>query len=63
MDERNTVKIPLWDLRDVFAGQAMAALIASPLDQWPEDILISSISEAAYELADAMLAAREKKEG
>ena len=49
--------------RDYFAAKAMAALISTPLAEWPDVahiILITpeSVSEVAYALADAMLAVR-----
>lgn len=44
-------------LRDYFAAKAMAALITTPLEDWPKDLPIST-SAAAYKIADAMLGAR-----
>lgn len=41
-------------LRDWFAGQALAGLLAHPSDENPADMPF-----AAYKLADAMLKARE----
>lgn len=49
-------------LRDYFAAKAMAAFIAADVSQWPQlDGDDPSVSSAAYELADAMLAERAKK--
>lgn len=45
------------DLRDYFAAKAMAALIQTPVDRWPQ-CDNDSLTAAAYEMADAMLAAR-----
>lgn len=54
-------------LRDHFASQALAGLTAIPYSEWVaasryagEDIH-EFIAETAYEIADAMLAAREVK--
>lgn len=47
------------ELRDEFAGQAMAALIVAPQDEWPENEQRGSVSLMAYEIAGAMLKARE----
>ena len=44
-------------LRDWFAGQALAGLIASCTTAWPPEEVIAG---TAYEVADAMLAARGK---
>lgn len=56
---------PDWDyepgmtLRDYFAAKAMAALIVTPMSDWPSDTESGEyITRTAYELADAMLAAR-----
>jgi len=46
---------PGMTLRDWFAGQALAGMLANP-DSWPEDRGV-----AAYCYADAMLKAREVK--
>lgn len=60
-------------LRDYFAGQALAGIISQPdersygapniqtFEEWRADIHLED-SEAAYRIADAMLAARERKE-
>lgn len=45
-------------LRDYFAAKAMAALIISPLENWPEGVETLSVSAVAYLLADKMLEAR-----
>ena len=45
-------------LRDKFADSAMAALIQTPVDRWP-NCDSASLTACAYEMADAMLAARE----
>lgn len=47
-------------LRDYFAAQAMQAFIAAPAECWPEGVQSLSISEAAYQQADAMLKARQQ---
>lgn len=52
------------ELRDWFAGQALIGVMvlrAAIRDQGFEDINQESIAEEAYELADAMMAAREKE--
>ena len=43
-------------LRDYFAGQALAALVADQLARADEELDILAVS--AYEVADALLAAR-----
>jgi len=45
------------DLRDYFAAKAMQALIQTPTAYWPKETS-DIVSEAAYEMADAMLDAR-----
>lgn len=45
-------------LRDYFAAKAMAALIISPLENWPEGINSLGVSAGAYHLADKMLEAQ-----
>jgi hypothetical protein len=50
------------NLRDYFAAAAMQGLIASPRE-WVDEITSERIAAWAYEQADAMLAARERKEG
>lgn len=45
-------------LRDYFAAKAMQALIQTPPNKWPEDMMGRSISVCAYEMADSMLNAR-----
>jgi hypothetical protein len=45
-------------LRDYFAAKAMQALIQTPPNKWPEDMIGRSISVCAYEMADSMLNAR-----
>lgn len=53
---RTEVNINLgMSLRDYFASKAMAGICAHP-DTW--GLLAKGIAESAYELADAMLAAR-----
>lgn len=57
----------VWDegmsLRDYFAAKAMAAMLIPLIEQLPEDaareLIEYCVSERAYQLADAMLAARE----
>jgi len=44
-------------LRDYFAGQAMQALITRETKMYPNPLVYAG---ASYELADAMLEAREK---
>lgn len=46
-------------LRDYFAGQALAGALADPNFNMPP----AQLAELAYMEADAMLAARERKEG
>jgi hypothetical protein len=50
------------NLRDYFAAAAMQGLIASPRG-WVDEATPERIAVWAYERADAMLAARERKEG
>jgi hypothetical protein len=47
-------------LRDYFAAKAMAALLATPIGNWPADLGSPSVAAAAYEQADAMLKERAK---
>jgi hypothetical protein len=49
--------VPEKYLRDYFAGQAMLGMIASPGRSYSDALL----GELSYKIADAMLAAREKK--
>jgi len=51
------------DLRDWFAGQAIAAFIAGSFNMHDrgEDLLDESIALECYQIADAMLAARKKE--
>jgi hypothetical protein len=51
-------KLEGMSLRDYFAGKAMQALIQTPPNKWPEDMIGRSISVCAYEMADSMLNAR-----
>jgi len=48
-------------LRDYFAGQALAGTIAARLLDYSRDSP-KHFAQAAYQIADAMLEAREKKE-
>lgn len=60
------IRVPVFEhgmtLRDWFAGQALAGIAGMAMcvrsDDWPDD----RCSAYAYELADAMLAAREAKQ-
>jgi len=47
------------DLRDYFAAKAMQSLILAPMKTWAVG-LPPSVSQAAYEIADAMMEAREE---
>jgi hypothetical protein len=47
------------DLRDYFAAKAMQGLLTVDLTKRP-DGLSMSVSKAAYEMADAMMKAREE---
>lgn len=49
-------------LRDYFAGQALAGLLAAPHNKIEDLDGIRSIAEFAYDLADAMIDAREPKD-
>jgi hypothetical protein len=49
-------------LRDYFAAAALQGLMASPRE-WVDEITGERIAAWAYEQADAMIAARERKEG
>ncbi len=46
-------------LRDYFAAKAMQGMFASDTDDWNEQGDWTSRAESAYEMADAMLKARE----
>ena len=46
-------------LRDWFAGQVMAGIIANQCTA-PFSVIKSAVAERAYELADAMMEARKK---
>jgi hypothetical protein len=46
-------------LRDYFAGQALAGVLASPHTNLPE-VFDSNVAESVYAMADAMLAERDK---
>jgi len=55
-------------LRDYFAGQALAGYLASPINKFthqldvdPEQLNMGVITRDAYDLADAMISAREGK--
>jgi hypothetical protein len=50
-------------LRDYFAAKAMQTLCGTPVADWPKSSRDNSgsISEMAYEIADAMLAERSKE--
>lgn len=53
---------PGLSLRDYFAGQALAGLLASPSrENQPAQANNSILGRWSYEIADAMLAAREVK--
>jgi hypothetical protein len=57
----------LLSLRDYFAGQALAGMLAAPRENfditWLKTMTPAECaSKAAYQIADAMLAAREKNE-
>jgi hypothetical protein len=47
------------DLRDYFAAKAMQGIYSN--SRFDKNILNSKVSEWAYEVADAMIEAREKK--
>jgi hypothetical protein len=47
-------------LRDYFAGQALAGMLANP---WYDGHTARGVAKAAYEQADAMLAERERRAG
>ncbi len=47
-------------LRDEFAMAALTGLLNIPT--WPEGIRNMGVAKASYELADAMLAARQQKD-
>jgi hypothetical protein len=53
---------PGLSLRDYFAAAALAPVIAARMAEGdgPSDLMQESIAEECYELADALLAAREK---
>ena len=48
-------------LRDYFAAAALPAVIAARVANQVEDLVQDSIAEECYELADALLAARERE--
>ena len=53
------------DLRDWFAGQALAGMNASlsSCAEWPTGNAVTTMADSAYEQADAMLAARAARTG
>jgi len=55
-------RFPGMSLRDYFAAAALQGLMASPRE-WVDEITGERIAAWAYEQADAMIAARERKEG
>jgi hypothetical protein len=57
--EGGFMTFPGMTLRDYFAAAAMQGLLSSP-DGGPDDW--QRVADAAYEAADAMLSARERKE-
>ncbi len=57
-----TATTPGMTLRDYFAGQALAGIVLSPLGQGGR-ATYDSTARDAYNYADAMLAARERKGG
>jgi hypothetical protein len=57
-----TATTPGMTLRDWFAGQALSAIILTPLSQNGCATFFGSANEA-YGYADAMIAARERKGG
>lgn len=57
-DPRNQILGGGMSLRDWFAGQALAGIMANP-KSWLDDDKVLRAGDAAYRYADAMLAARE----
>lgn len=55
--------VPAMPLRDYFAGQALAGLASQCDNTGMASWLVPDAAERAYELADAMLAARAKGGG
>lgn len=64
IDQRGARDYPGMSLRDWFAGQAMAGMLAySQNDRsgnWANNASEIAVARGAYEYADAMLAAREQ---
>lgn len=48
------------ELRDYFAAKAMQGLMVTDMKDWPVGLDVS-LSKAAYELADAMMKARDEQ--
>jgi hypothetical protein len=55
---QNFPALPKMDLRDYFAAKAMQALVSSSAEDWLEADIWAP--EKSYEIADAMLKARNK---
>jgi hypothetical protein len=60
-DDKNANEEQGMTLRDWFAGQALAGMISAVDPKSEGSQAIKPIAEAAYDFADAMLAAREVK--
>ena len=60
-----TIDTPGMTLRDWFAGQALASTmrLVTSYESAPGEGMAQTFARRAYEMADAMLAAREKSDG
>lgn len=59
-DYRNRISGGGMSLRDYFAAKAMQGMFASDTDEWNEQGDWESRAKSAYNMADAMLKAREQ---
>ena len=57
------VQIPVADLRDYFASRAMQAWLSGHVAHYGHENFwaLDAIAQSSYEMADAMIAAREKQ--
>lgn len=49
-------------MREYFAGQALVGLLANQAESVKDNDAIRAIAEFSYDIADAMIAARQKSE-
>ena len=62
-DGKGGMQFPGMSMRDYFAAAALTGLCASFDGPCLDDAFVSGVTRRAFDLADAMLAARERKEG